>query len=327
MLPDWHFFDHIFTGIITPLIQALQGRVDGVVGAVRPAALVLTIVFVAVSGIDIALQRKSIDHFLRDAIIAAFLLGFIVSGASYMQYVGDLFLTAIPNSITQAIAGTAASPAAGIDKVANAAAKAALTAYNALPWALMSIPLAGAIIVFGLVAFGACGYTFGIFVTATITTVIAVFIGPIFVALAIVPATRKYANGWLGVLAGSVTAQLVALAVLTLATAAVDNTLVATANTIKVGDNSASMLVGLAQCGVLLWLFKDIIKGSPALAYRIAGGVYATAGRFQAVANAPAAIGSAASTVVSAAAPGAGRVAAVALRSAAATGASLSRRI
>ena len=52
--------------------------------------------------------------------------------------------------------------------------------------------------------------------TAAIINVAAVVIGPVFLALAAIPLTRRFAAGWFGVLVGGCVTQLMALAVIQL---------------------------------------------------------------------------------------------------------------
>ena len=51
---------------------------------------------------------------------------------------------------------------------------------------------------------------------AAILNVAAIVVGPVFLALAAIPATRRFAAGWFGVLVGGCTTQLLALAMIQL---------------------------------------------------------------------------------------------------------------
>jgi type IV secretion system protein VirB6 len=273
LMANWQFFQALFTGLVTPLLAQIQAMIGNVVDVVQPVAVVLVGLWMALVGIEVANGHKTIQAVSRDFLLAAFFLGLLQSDAIYMRYVGNLFLTVIPNGTAGAF-GAQQSPAAGMDHVLNTAMGEALLTYQALPWSLAAIPLGIGIVFFVVVALVATGFGFGIYVLAVFTVVVCVFVGPVFLGLAVAPATRKFAAGWLAVTVAGVVTQMIALAVLLLLTAAEGTSLTQTAATITTGDNSINMLIELGQCGVLMFLCTIVIKEIPGLARAIAGGVW-----------------------------------------------------
>jgi hypothetical protein len=274
---NWHLYASLHAGLVVPIITAMRGMIGDVVGTVRPFALVLIALWLAVMGIEIASGHRTIRRTLRDFLVAAICVGILTSGAGYMQWVGDLFLTILPNSLAAAFGGNQ-TPMDGLDAVLATALGAALRTYNALPsMSLMSIPLGLGVIVFAVCALAATGFAFAIYECSVVVNVIAVFIGPIFVALASVPTTRRFSAGWLSVLVGGVTAQVLCVAVLLLLLTVEDQTLKQTAANITTGDNTINMLLGLGQCGLLMVLCLTIVKQIPQLAHTIGGGLYHSA--------------------------------------------------
>jgi hypothetical protein len=125
-----------------------------------------------------------------------------------------------------------------------------------------------------VVSIVAVTYTFLIYMTAAILNVAAVVVGPVFLALAAVPLTRRFAAGWFGVLVGGCTTQLMALAVIQLMSGAeltMMHTLFAPG---AASNNNFELLAALAQVGILLGLGGAVTAKIPDIARAIAGGVY-----------------------------------------------------
>jgi type IV secretory pathway VirB6-like protein len=265
------FFQGLYDGMVTPILMQLQDMIGQVVDTVRPAALALVVLWLAMIGIEVANGHKTIQSVVRDVLLAAFFIGLLTGGGIYLQWVGNLFLQVLPNSLAPAFGGQG-NPAAGIDLVLNTAIGAALKSYRALPWSLAAIPLGIGIIAFLVLALAAAGFTFFFYVLSVFTVVIAVFVGPVFIGLAAVPVTRKFATGWLSVVVGGVVTQILSLAVLVLLSTAEAATIrqqVATT-----GDVSIAMLLGLFRLGLLMAMCGLVIYQIPGLAVRIGGGVY-----------------------------------------------------
>lgn len=265
------FFQGLYDGMVTPLLTQLQGMIGQVVDVVRPAALALVALWLAAVGIEVANGHKTIPSVARDFLLAAFFIGLLTGGGIYLQWVGNLFLQVLPNSLAPAFGGQG-TPAAGMDRVLNTAVVAALQAYRALPWSLAAVPLGIGIIVFLVLALAAAGFTFFFYVLSVFTVVIAVFVGPVFIGLAATPVTRKFAAGWVSVVVGGVITQALSLAVLLLLSAAEAQTIIQ--QTTAPPDESIDMLMGLFKLGLLMAMCGLVIYQIPGLAVRIGGGVY-----------------------------------------------------
>lgn len=267
------FFVTLYTALITPLMAQLQGMIGIVCSTMQPIALVMLTTWLAFVGADIAFGHKTLPAACKDFAVATCVIVLLQAG-QYTQYISTLFLTAVPTTIGQALGG-ATNPASALDTVLNTAVNGACDAYKSLPpFALKSIALGLADIVFVIVALASLVFTYGIYMVATILNVAAVVIGPVFLALAAVPMTRRYAAGWFGVLVGGCCCQLMALAVIQLMSGA-ELRMIKTLITAPSGDtNSIALLWGLGQCGMLLALSTLVVKKIPELSQAIAGGVY-----------------------------------------------------
>jgi hypothetical protein len=96
----------------------------------------------------------------------------------------------------------------------------------------------------------------------------------VFLALGVIPATRRFAAGWFGVLVGGCATQLMALAIIQLMSGAeltMMHTLFAPA---IASNNNFEILAALAQVGVLLGLGGAVTAKIPEISRAIASGVY-----------------------------------------------------
>ena len=271
-MANWTLFANLYNGLITPIIAEMRAMLGGICNTMQAVVLGMVTLWLGFVAFDIANGTKTVQQAMRDFFIAGMVIGALQAG-QYTQYVSDFFLNAVPNTVGAALGGQT-SPVAGLDKVLDTAVSAAGKAFEALPpLALKSIPLGLGIIVFIVLALASAGFTFAVYMTAAIINVAAIVIGPVFLALAAIPFTRRFAAGWFGVLVGGCVTQLLALAVIQLLSGAelkmIEQTVGAAGNT-----NSLDMLWGLAQCGLLLALCTAVVKKIPDISTAIAGGVY-----------------------------------------------------
>lgn len=332
MIVNWTFFAGLYQGLVLPLIAQMQAMLGGVCTTMQPVALAMVLVWVCFVGFDMANGTKTMQAACREFFVAGMVLG-ALNTAQFTQYISDFFLQAVPNTVSAALGGNG-SPVAGLDTVLDSAITAGAKCYERLPgFALKTIPLGLAIIVFEVVALASVGFAFAVYMTAAIINVAAIVVGPVFLALAAVPQTRRFASGWLGVLVGGCCTQLMALAIILLLSGFENTRIVATVTTVSQADsNSLAMLWGLAQCGLLLALCAGVVKKIPGIGQQIGGGVYhGTAGAAASTFGLAATSGAAALGAAKGAAKGAtkgvaaaAKHAMAAIRSAPPTGPSLS---
>jgi type IV secretory pathway VirB6-like protein len=271
---NWTLFANLYSAFVTPLIAQMQAMIGGVCATMQPVALAMVTLWLAFVGIDIANGSRTFQQAMRDFFIAGMVIGALQTG-QYTQYVSDFFLQAVPHTLGAALGGTT-SPVAGLDTVLDSALTTGSKTYEALPnYSLKTIPLALAVIVYVVVALVAVGYAFAVYMTAAIINVAVIVVGPVFLALAAIPATRRFAAGWLGVVVGGCVTQLMAVAVILFLTNAENTMIQQTVGPVAANNsNSLGLLWGLAQCGILLALCTAVVKKIPAIAQEIAGGVY-----------------------------------------------------
>jgi hypothetical protein len=301
MISTSTFFASLYTALITPLLAQLQAMIGTVISTMAPIATVMAVIAVAVNGAEVAFGQKTFSGFKRDVAIAAIVV-VLATSTYYTQYISDLFLTGIPDTLGDAL-GATTNPASSLDHVLNTVVKATFEDYHQLPWGLMSIPLGLGLIVILAVTVTCLLFSFGVYMTATIVNVVVVLIGPVFLILGITPITRRFTAGWFSVLVGGCITQVLALGVIQLMATA-ELTMIQGFIKASVpaagGDNSIVILWGLTESAMLLGLTAAAVKQVPAISRAIGHGVYhSSAGLQAATFGAGAALGKAATGGVS----------------------------
>jgi hypothetical protein len=283
MISSSTFFASLYTSLITPLLAQLQAMIGTVISTMAPIATVMAVIAVAVSGAEVAFGQKTFSGFKRDVAIAAIVV-VLATSTYYTQYISDLFLSGIPNTLGNAL-GATTNPASSLDRVLNTVVKATFEDYHQLPWGLMSIPLGLGLIVILVVTATCLLFSFGVYMTATIINVVAVLIGPVFLILGITPITRRFTAGWFSVLVGGCITQVLALGVIQLMATAeltmIQGFITASAPAAG-GDNSIVILWGLTESAMLLGLTAAAVKQVPAISRAIGHGVYHSSAGLQA---------------------------------------------
>src|SRR5271163_896137 len=269
----WTLFEQLYTALITPLMAQLQAMVGNVCSTMQPIALAMITIWLAFVGADIAFGHKTLPAACKDFAVAACVIALLGAG-QYTQYISDLFLTAVPNTVGAALGGTT-SPAAGLDKVLNLAWTEAAATYKGLSdWSFKTVGLSIAVMAVLVVSVVSVTYAFLIYMTAAILNVAAVVVGPVFLALAVIPATRRFTAGRLGVVVGGCATQLMALAIIQLMSGAELTMMHTLFAPVAAANNNFVILAALVQVGVLLGLGGAVTAKIPEVSRAIAHGVY-----------------------------------------------------
>lgn len=266
-------FQAISDGVMAPILAQMQVMIEPMSAAMQPVAHAGIGLWICIACWDL-MNKKPLAAVMRQAFQVIMFYTLVWAG-SYTKYVADLFLHALPDTISGALGGNG-SPMAMLDQLCGQALSEASKVYEALPaYSLKSAILTVGVIVFCIVALVCIAFVFIVLSVAALNTVLAIVIGPVFMACATVPWTRRFASGWLSVLVGGLVVQLIGLALIRLliGSSAILMTQLATAAQ-QSDSNSVMMLGGLGQLGVLLWLFKKVMERVPELAQVIGGGVY-----------------------------------------------------
>jgi type IV secretion system protein VirB6 len=273
-MQSWNFFTNIYSTLITPIVAQMQSMMSTVCSTMLPVATALIGVWLLLAMFELSQGSKTYQQVFREAFVAMMALSMLQVG-QYTQYVSNLVLQGVPNTLAAALGGQT-SPVAGLDNVLSSVLTASAKIYEALPsYSLKTIPLAIAIIVFMASSAVSICFAFGVYMVASIINIVAIVIGPVFLALAAIPQTRRFAAGWLGVLVGGCTTQVTSIALIQALTggeAILLQQIVVTAQ--GTNSNSIAMLWGLAQVALLLFLCALVVKEIPNIAKTIGAGVY-----------------------------------------------------
>lgn len=275
MISTSTFFASLYSALVTPLLAQLQAMIGTVISTMAPIGTVMAVIAVAISGAEVAFGQKTFSGFKKDVAIAAIVV-VLATSTYYTQYISNLFLTGVPNTLGHAF-GATINPVSSLDIVLNTVVKATFEDYRQLPWGLMSIPLGLSLIVVLVVTATCLLFSFGVYMTATIINVVAVLIGPIFLILGITPITRRFTAGWFSVLVGGCITQVLSLGMIQLMSTAeltMIQGFITTSAPAAGGDNSIVILWGLTELAMLLGLTAAAVKQVPAISRAIGHGVY-----------------------------------------------------
>ena len=188
--PAYLFVDGRLQSFLGDRAEAVMAEVAGPLRA----ALVLYVLLYGFAILRGAISEPVVDFAVRSVKLA--LIYFLATTSAYSSYVTDPLFHGLPQSLAQAIGGSA-TPDVGsaFDQFfARAAYLAERIAAEATPLDLGPWLLAAVVYVIGALA-AALG--FGVVMIAKVALALLVALGPIFVACALFQASRRYFFGWL----------------------------------------------------------------------------------------------------------------------------------
>lgn len=286
MAVDLHLYAGLYDDIVLPIIDTIRGRIGNVVDGVRPILLFAIVGWMALIGFDLAQKQKSMRQLLLEGFQVALCVAALASGATYMLWVGDMFLTGIVKTFSLALGGK--TPMDALDHIQNLSASAGYRALEALPnYSFKSIFVGLVILAYIAITFICSGYSFLIFVASVGITAVCVFIGPIAIACAAFRWTRKFANGWLGVMVAGVVTQILCVGIMVMVSDVEAKVILPFALKIaadmKAGtDHIGEMFHGICQSACVLALCTYLVYHTKAIAYGIAHGVHHHVGLLEA---------------------------------------------
>jgi len=268
---NWTLFATIFAQIEPPLLAMVDGLINVVCGMIGTPLRIGLTVWVAGMMLANALNPEGnpLTNLERNLLRGAVALVFATSVADYNLVFRDTFLANLSTDINHGISGAtggAAIGAAAFDTVWNKAWVAGLVVFKELSWSDFGLQILVAI--YFLVALGAIGMGFLIWLFAHLALALLVATGPFFVALFAFPATRIYFGNWIGAMLHSVLTQVFVVALLVLLIGA-ENTIIAQIAA-QPGGNTITQLQLLLGGGLLFavcgWTVKQIPSASGAIA-------------------------------------------------------------
>lgn len=276
---NWNLFQNTFQSIDTPLVDAVNGIIGSLTGYLAPIMVPLLTVYLIVFGFQCAHGRVPLSAFMSVALRAAIVVFIIGNAANFNQWVGNVFLQAIPNDIGNAIngqlgGGAAINGGAQFDNVWNHSYTAGLAVYNNLPSvSLKGVLLGICVFIYWGVALAAVAIGFLMFVASQVLLALLVAVGPLFIPCALFQGSRQFFSGWLSACVSTVVAQILIVALMGLMIR-VETTALAGIAAAPAGGNEVGQIGALMGVAALLFICALLAKQIPTVAVGIAGGAY-----------------------------------------------------
>ncbi|WP_273794947.1 type IV secretion system protein [Brucella intermedia] len=250
----------------TPLQNFISTGTSNIANwVVGPLTVALTL-YVMLYGLLIlrgSVQEPILDFAFR-AMKLAIILMLVGNAGEYQTYVADLFFESLPRELSQALNSGTAPTASTFDALLDKGQKSARDVWARGSWPIDIVTGAGGMLVIGAsFAVAAIGYIVSLYARLALAIILA--IGPIFIALAMFQATRRFTEAWLG--------QLVSFVILQVLVVAIGSLLIDTIDSIFLAIEAYSdvLMRPIALCAVCLaalYVFYQL----PAIASALAAG-------------------------------------------------------
>jgi type IV secretory pathway VirB6-like protein len=278
---NFAIFAQIYNALFTPF-QAAVASVSGALttsmqGDVKTGVAVMMMIFLA--GICLAAQETPVLNVLASRVLVPAAVTLFVL-QNYNQYVitpASTFAPSIGNTIVGALGAPNLNGGAPFDTVWNHAYAAGVAVINAVPSGFSNIgpqiAMYFSVVLYWLVAAGATGLSFFLFIVSLIGLFLLLAIGPIFVGFGAFQFTRFLLKGYVSAVASLICAQVIVLALLGISIK-VENTLITPLMTVAANANVWGMLASLLIVGVLLAGCTVLAFKASAYAVGICGGIF-----------------------------------------------------
>lgn len=264
------FVDEQFKAPLETFISDGTSKISEWVSGPLTAAVTLYIVLYGYLVLRGSVQEPILDFAYR-AIKLAIIVMLVKNASGYQTYVTNIFFDVLPREISQAL-NTGTTPSAStFDSLLDKGQASATDIWTRASWPIDIVTgIGGMMVIAASFIVAAIGYVISLYARLALAIVLA--IGPIFVALAMFQATRRFTEAWIGQLVNFVILQVLVVAVGSLLITCVDTTFTA----IEGYSNVLMRPIALcAICLAALYVFYQLPNIASALA---AGGASLTYG-------------------------------------------------
>lgn len=264
------FVDEQFKAPLETFVSDGTSNVSEWISGPLTAAVTLYVVLYGYLVLRGSVQEPILDFAFR-AIKLAIIVMLVRDADEYQTYVTDIFFEGLPREISQALNAGAAPSASTFDSLLDKGHACAKEIWARASWPVDVVTGIGGMMVIGasfIVA--AIGYIVSLYARLALAIVLA--IGPVFVALAMFQATRRFTEAWFGQLANFVILQVLVVAVGSLLITCIDTTFTAIEGYSDVLMRPTALC---AICLAALYVFYQLPNIASALA---AGGASLTYG-------------------------------------------------
>ncbi|WVT77605.1 type IV secretion system protein (plasmid) [Sinorhizobium chiapasense] len=264
------FVDEQFKAPLETFVSDGTSNISEWISGPLTAAITLYVVLYGYLVLRGSVQEPILDFAFR-AIKLAIIVMLVRDADEYQTYVTDIFFEGLPREISQALNAGAAPSASTFDSLLDKGHACAKEIWARASWPVDVVTGIGGMMVIGAsFVVAAIGYIVSLYARLALAIVLA--IGPIFVALAMFQATRRFAEAWIGQLANFVILQVLVVAVGSLLITCIDTTFTAIEGYSDVLMRPTALC---AICLAALYVFYQLPTIASALA---AGGASLTYG-------------------------------------------------
>jgi type IV secretion system protein VirB6 len=255
------FVDEQFKAPLENFISSGTSNVASWITGPIIAALTLYVVLYGYLVLRGSVQEPILDFAFR-AIKLAIIVMLVKNASEYQTYVTNIFFDVLPREISQALNTGTAPSASTFDSLLDKGQQCAKEIWAGASWPIDIISGTSGMLVIGasfIVA--AIGYIVSLYARLALAIVLA--IGPIFVALAMFHATRRFTEAWIGQLANFVILQVLVVAIGSLLITCIDTTFTA------IEGYSDVLMRPIALCAICLaalYVFYQLPSIASALA-------------------------------------------------------------
>ena len=270
MYQVFDFVDEQFKAPLETFVSDGTSNISEWISGPLTAAVTLYVVLYGYLVLRGSVQEPILDFAFR-AIKLAIIVMLVRDADEYQAYVTNIFFEGLPREISQALNAGAAPSASTFDSLLDKGHACAKEIWARASWPVDVVTGIGGMMVIGasfIVA--AIGYIVSLYARLALAIVLA--IGPIFVALAMFQATRRFTEAWFGQLANFVILQVLVIAVGSLLITCIDTTFTAIEGYSDVLMRPTALC---AICLAALYVFYQLPNIASALA---AGGASLTYG-------------------------------------------------
>ncbi len=270
MYQVFSFVDAQFKAPLENFISSGTSNIANWVSGPLTAALTLYVVLYGYLVLRGSVQEPVLEFAFR-AIKLAIIVMLVRNASEYQTYVTNIFFETLPKEISQALNSGTAPSASTFDSLLDKGQRCAYEIWSRASWPVDIVTGIGGMMVIGasfIVA--AIGYIVSLYARLALAIVLA--IGPIFIALAMFQATRRFTESWIGQLANFVILQVLVVAIGSLLITCIDTTFTA------IEGYSDVLMRPIALCAICLaalYVFYQLPDIASALA---AGGASLTYG-------------------------------------------------
>ncbi|MGG7539727.1 type IV secretion system protein [Rhizobium sp. Nf11,1] len=270
MYQVFSFVDAQFKAPLENFISSGTSNIANWVSGPLTAALTLYVVLYGYLVLRGSVQEPVLEFAFR-AIKLAIIVMLVRNASEYQTYVTNIFFETLPKEISQALNSGTAPSASTFDSLLDKGQRCAYEIWSRASWPVDIVTGIGGMMVIGasfIVA--AIGYIVSLYARLALAIVLA--IGPIFIALAMFQATRRFTESWIGQLANFVILQVLVVAIGSLLITCIDTTFTA------IEGYSDVLMRPIALCAICLaalYVFYQLPGIASALA---AGGASLTYG-------------------------------------------------